>query len=673
MKTDPILLEVLRNRLKSIAEEMAAVTLRTAFTVFVKETQDFGACLLSTSGEVIAAPIEISVSAELGLPGLEAIDAFDHYDEGDIVIANDPDSTHGLSTHLPDIALWKPIFVEGVIIAYAYNFIHSSDVGGKVPGSISPSNFEIFQEGIRIPPLKLFKGGVLNDDVAKLILINTRIPEQNWGDIKALLASLSIAEIRVKELAGRYGVETVTTGISDLLDYAESCAREMIAALPDGHYQFSDYMEVEVAGAGQVRICLDLQICGTEMVLDFAGTDYQVRAAFNLPSWGQPRHYMLCFTIVNFLRTLNPSIPYNAGLLRPVELKIPRGTLLNPEPNAACGVRAATMFRVLDILNACLSQALPQVVPAASSGGIAIVLLSTTDGRTGERRISVGQPLNGGSGGRPNQDGIDGTSFTGGWLRNIPNEVLESDMPVVVEEYGYRNGSGGAGRRRGGCGLRFRLRADAPETVMTARGLERFVFRPYGLEGGSPGELYHITLTRASDRTPVACGKIDILELSLGDIVEFETSSGGGFGPPWERDVEDVTEDVRGGFVSIGQAASQYGVVLNDGVVDSSGTAVLRTRMSGMTTARFDLGPERRAYEAVWTEECQRALIDSLSVYPGPLRALMRVRVKERFDADPGELTPQKIAVVVAELGATAGLAASDGVLGVGSRGAGEW
>jgi N-methylhydantoinase B len=659
MKTDPILLEVLRNRLKSIAEEMAAVTLRTAFTVFVKETQDFGACLLSTGGEVIAAPIEISVSAELGLPGLEAINAFHEYEEGDIVIANDPDATHGLSTHLPDIALWKPIFVDGTIIAYAFNFIHSSDVGGKVPGSISPSNVEIFQEGVRIPPLKLFKAGVLNDDVAKLILTNTRIPEQNWGDIKALLASLSIAEIRLKELAARYGVETVTLGIADLLDYSESCAREMIGSFPDGHYRFADYMEVDVAAAGQVRICLDLEVRGTELILDFAGTDYQVRAAFNLPTWGQPRHYMLCFTIVNFLRTLNPSIPYNAGLLRPVELKIPRGTLLNPEPDAACGVRAATMFRVLDVVNACLSQALPAVVPAASSGGIAIVLLSTTDGRTGERRISVGQPLNGGSGGRPSQDGIDGTSFTGGWLRNIPNEVLENDIPVIVEEYGYRDGSGGPGRHRGGCGLTFRLRAAAPETVMTARGLERFIFRPYGLAGGCPGELYRITLTRAGDGIPTSLGKIDVLELSLGDVVEFATSSGGGFGPAWQRAVSAVAADVLAGFITGDQAESQYGVVLKGDEIDASATDSLRIGMSDTAVAQYNVGPERQAYEARWSAACQTALMDALSPYPSSLRALMRARAMERLEAAPGQLTPHSIAETVAALALRAGMDSS--------------
>ena len=211
---------------------------------------------------------------------------------------------------------------------------------------------------------------------------------------------------------------------------------------------------MEDAGVGEatglIRIKLTLRVRETDIVLDFEGTDHQVQAAFNLPTWNQRGHYMVSFPMLNFFRTLDPDVPYNAGLIRPLELSIPRGTLLNPEPGAAYGVRAATMFRVLDCLNGALTQALPDVIPAASSGGIAIVLVSTLDPVTGARVVSVAQPLNGGSGGRPRQEGIDGTSFTGGWLRNIPNEMLEADVPVLVEEYGLRVGSGGPGRHRAG-------------------------------------------------------------------------------------------------------------------------------------------------------------------------------------------------------------------------------
>jgi N-methylhydantoinase B len=659
MRTDPVLLEILRNRLKAIAEEMAAVTLRTGFTVFVKETSDFGACLVAPNGEVMSAPTDTAVSLMVGLPAWEVINALAPYEEGDIGITNDPDITHGLSTHLPDIWLWKPVFVDGQIIGFGFNFIHSSDVGGKVAGSISPSSYEIFQEGVRIPPMKLYRKGEPNQDLINLLLANSRIPDQNWGDIKAQIASLNVAERRLHELVARYGREVVSIGIEDLMDHAEQRSRELINKIPDGDYSFIDYMEVDVAGAGQVRIKLNLQIRGTDMILDFEGTDYQVQAAFNLPTWNQRGHYMVCFPILNFFRTLDPEVPYNSGLVRPIELKIPRGTIMNPEPGAAYGVRAATMFRVLDILNGCLTQALPDIIPAASSGGIAIVLVSTLDPVTGERRVSVAQPLNGGSGGRPRQEGIDGTSFTGGWLRNIPNEVLEADMPVLVEEYGYRENSAGAGLHRGGSGIRFRLKTFAPETLMTARGLERFVFRPYGLRGGKPGLLYQLTLNPGTERAS-SIGKIDVLMLDSGDVVEFETSSGGGFGDPFRRDPQLVLEDVRSGLVSVELAEFDYGVVIAGDAIDLKRTETLRSRRPATGDELVDFGAERRAYEEVWSDELVTEMLHLLSVYPTRLRPIVRNRVRHWVDKQGRKISPQELEPVVAEVAASMGLKARE-------------
>jgi N-methylhydantoinase B len=655
MQTDPVLLEILRNRLKAIVEEMAAVTLRTGFTVFVKETSDFGACLVAPNGEVMSAPTDTAVSLMVGLPAWEIINAVGPYEEGDIGITNDPDTTHGLATHLPDVWTWKPIFVDGQIIAYGFNFIHSSDVGGKVPGSISPSSYEVYQEGIRIPPMKLYRKGEPNQDVITLFLTNSRIPEQNWGDIKAQIASLNVAEKRMHELVARYGREVVSTGIEDLMDHAELRSRELIRSIPDGDYSFTDYMEVDVAGAGQVRIKLNMHIRDTDMTLDFEGTDYQVQAAFNVPTWNQRGHYMICFPILNFFRTLDPQVPYNSGLVRPIALNIPRGTIMNPEIGAAYGVRAATMFRVLDIINGCLAQALPEVIPAASSGGIAIVLVSTLDPATGERRLSVAQPLNGGSGGRPKQEGIDGTSFTGGWLRNIPNEVLEADMPVLVEEYGYREGSAGPGKHRGGCGIRFRLKMMAPETLMTARGLERFVFRPYGLRGGKPGALFRVRLNPGTPRESTI-GKIDLLTLDAGDVVEFEGSSGGGFGDPLDRDPALVLTDIQSGLVSVAQADSDYGVVVRNGAVDVRATEKRRADRPPPSADLMDVGPERRAYELIWSDEVVSEMIRLLAVYPTRLRPVLRNRVRAWVERQGRPIAPSELAAAVAEVATKMGL-----------------
>jgi N-methylhydantoinase B len=655
VRTDPVMLEILRSRMKSIAEEMAAVTLRTGFTVFVKETGDFGACLVAPNGEVMAAPTDTAVSLMVGLPAHEVIHALGEYEEGDIGITNDPDTTRGLSTHLPDIWLWKPIFADGQIMGYAFNFIHSSDVGGKVAGSISPTSYEIFQEGLRIPPMKLFRKGEVDQQLLDLILLNCRIPEQNWGDIKAQVASLNVAEQRILELVDRYGRDVVSQGIVDLMDHAETRARTLIRDIPDGAYTFVDYLEGETDGAAPIRIKLTLRVEGTEMVFDFDGTDYQVQAAFNLPTWNQRGHYMMSFPVLNFFRTLDPDVPYNSGLVRPLELRIPKGTLLNPEPGAAYGVRAATMFRVLDNLNGCLTQTLPNVIPAASNGGIAIVLVSTIDPATGERVVSVAQPLNGGSGGRPTLEGIDGTSFTGGWFRNIPNEVLESDVPLLVEEYGYREFSGGAGKHRGGTGIRFRIKTLGPETVLTARGLDRLIFRPWGLYGGKPSELYRVTFNPGSERER-NLGKIDILTLDTGDVVEFETSGGGGFGEPLDREPARVLGDIASGLVSLEQAEADYGVVVRDGAVDEAATNELRAKLPRSAYPLVDVGAERRAYEAVWSDEVATELIALLKPFPSRLRSIVLAHTRKGVDELGRAPSPAELGAIVQEAARTLGV-----------------
>jgi N-methylhydantoinase B len=268
--------------------------------------------------------------------------------------------------------------------------------------------------------------------------------------------------------------------------------------------------------------------------------------------------------------------------------------------------------------------------------------------------VSVAQPLNGGSGGRVEQDGIDGSSFTGGWLRNIPNEVLEADMPVLVEEYGYRPGSAGAGKYRGGAGIRFRMKTLAPETLMTARGLERFVFRPWGLRGGRPGELSRAVLNPGSAHER-DLGKIDVLFLESGDVVQFDTASGGGLGHPFDRLPERVLADVEAGMVSLEEAGEHYGVVITDNCVDAAATAELRSQRPTDDGLLVDVGPERRAHEAIWSEEVLDAMVQALKPYPGRLRPALRGRVLRWVDQlgrspEPCEL-PRAVVAAAQEMG----------------------
>ncbi|MFC3059973.1 hydantoinase B/oxoprolinase family protein [Paenirhodobacter populi] len=649
MKTSPVQLEIFRNRFQAIVEEMASVTLRTSFTVFVKETSDFGACLVAPTGEVLAAPTETSVSLMVGLPGWEAVKAFDSYEEGDVCIANDPDTTRGLSTHLPDIWVWRPIFVEGEIVAFAFNFIHSSDVGGRVPGSITPVATDVWQEGIRIPPLKLVRAGQINEDIVKLILTNCRIPDGNWGDIKAELASLATADRRVRELAQRYGRQAVADGITDLLASAETRARRIIATIPDGSYSASDYMEIEAGVTRPIRIALTLHVAGEDIALDFTGTDLQVKAAFNLPTYGQPGHYMLSLAMLNYFRTLDPQIPYNSGLTRPLKMTLPQGTIVNPDPGRAYGVRAATFIRVMDVIMACLGQALPEATPAASAGAIAIVLLSNFDPKSGQRRITVAQPLSGGSGGRPRQDGIEGTSFTGGWLRNVPNEVLEAEMPILVEEYGYATDSAAAGLHRGGAAVRFRFRNLQPGTVLTARGLERFRFNAWGLHGGAAGANTQVRLNPEGAARDL--GQIDLVELDRGDVVDFLSPSGGGYGDPRARAPEAVLRDVEEGYLTCAAARAGYGVVIGGGAVDVAATEALRLSLPAQ--AGIDKGSHRARFEADWPEAVQEALIAALLLRPAAVRDTLRTGLEARVLAETRAGTPPdrtRIEALITEL-----------------------
>jgi N-methylhydantoinase B len=650
MPTDPVFLEIFKNRIQAIAEEMANVVLRTGFTVFVKETADFGTFLLSPKGETFGSPVVTGVNLALGIPGEGMISAIDEWHEGDIVIANDPYATSGASTHLADVYLVKPIFAAGRLIAYGCCFVHSSDVGGKVPGSISPTCYDIFQEGIRIAPVKLYERGQLNDQILRIFLDNCRIPDQNWGDLKALMAALYTGERRLHELVDRYGVEQVEQGIDALLAYAEQRVRAMIREIPDGEYTFWDYLE---GGPGEypIRLRCRLVVAGDSIFMDFEGTDPQVRAAFNLPSCNKQGHYMLVPTLVRYFRTLDPAVPWNTGMVRMITNHAPAGSVLNPEPPAAVGVRAATFIRLMDVLIGALSMAQPERLPAAGAGQACIVLLAMNDLRSGKHQVGVVQPICGGSGARPMLDGVDGMDFAVGYLRNVPAETLETDMRILIERYGLRPDSGGPGKFRGGCGIELTVRVFTPDTIMTARGMERMQFRPWGRLGGLPGSPGTALMNRGT-AAEATTGRIDELLLNPGDAVTFLSQGGGGYGDPYQRDPAAVLWDVRRGLVSTEVAREQYGVAIENGRIDEEDTQRLR----GGRTSRADpfrFGPEREAFETVWTDAMQLALNRSVTKHPLALRNYLKRRAMAEIEsraASGGAPTPDGVESLVREL-----------------------
>jgi N-methylhydantoinase B len=663
--SDRVLLEVLRNRFQAIVDEMGHVVLRTGHTVFVKETGDFGVALASPAGEVFAAPYRVGVHLMVGNPLGDAVryveERLGGWHEGDVFLSNDPVTTGGMATHLPDIYIWKPIFHAGELLCFAWSFIHFSDVGGRVPGSIAPSNTETFQEGIVFPPVHLMSRGELNHEVRSILLANCRIPDLNWGDIKAQLAGLNTAERRIHDLIGRYGVDAVRGGIDDVLDYAEAQARRVIDAIPDGTYRFTDYLETDHVLPGRLqRIQLALTVAGSDLTLDFTGTDPQIQAAFNIPTGGKNGHWMIAFGLISFLRTMAPDMVLNSGAVRPMRFIFPRGSLLNPEPGAPYGVRAATMFRVFDVILGALGQALPDRINAAGSNQGSILLVSVPNPETGGTKVSVVQPMAGGSGGRPMKDGLDGVDVAMGYLKNVPTESVEQEMPVLISRYRLRENSGGPGYYRGGVGVELELKVFPPNGVVTARGMERYRFRPWGRKGGRAGTVGYTTLNPGTERER-DIGKIDVLYLDPGDVILIGAQGGGGYGDALARPPEKVLDDVLDELVSPESARDDYGVVIADGRVDAAATEQLRARLRaerGSTLPDVDFGPERAEYERRWTPELQDAILAATLAQPPTMRNFLRgrifARIEERLAAgeavQPDEVEPLLAAIHDQEL-----------------------
>jgi len=634
-RLDSVTLEVMRGQMQGIVEEMGELVMRTGHTVFVKETQDFVVALITPEGEVAACSQQSGIWIAVGIDFSTVINAAGPYQPGDVWITNDPEQSQGLVTHLPDTFCWRPIFHEGELLCFAGAFVHCTDVGGLVPGSVAPKAVSQFQEGIVMPITRLVANDEIIDPVLNIYLRNSRIPEKNRGDILAMLGTLRRAESRVQQLLEKSGRQTFSNALYDVLDYAEDQAATVIADIPDGTYRFWDYLEGDLIPGGRpVRICLNLVVEGSRMTLDFDGTDPEVAAAYNIATYGRDGHYLLVLGVVNYIRTVMPQIVYNSGIVRSVKIHADRGTLLNPEPHAPSGARQATFFRVADVVLGALAMARGDLVPTVGCGQGSIMLVSAPSLDGTERLVSIAQPLVGGSGARHEEDGTEGVDFTTGFYRNIPAEVLETEVPVIVERYGLQPDSGGAGRMRGGMGLSYSMRFLTPATYVTARGLERFEFQPWGREGGQPGRSGSCWLEDPSGQK-TSLGKIDLIEVTAGSAVHFETAGGGGLGSPLDRDPALILRDVLDGLVTPDAAAEQYGVILSDGAIDEEATKARRYQMQSTSepAEKFTFGERRAAHEALWPDHWQLALNAAVSQVPSVIRRHIRDLVMDECEA----------------------------------------
>lgn len=626
--TDLAELEIFVQRFRSIAEEMGFALQRTGHTAFVNETADLGVALVTPDGEIFGYPHSIGITMFANLDFSSVISAFDDLAPGDVIICNDPYSSGGLSSHLPDVSVLSPIFSGDRLISFAYAYVHSTDIGGRVAGSLSPSSYEIYQEGVRIPPTRLYKAGQLNNDVLNLILCNCRVPDDNWGDLKAMVTALRVAERRVVECVEKYGEGAFVNAMSDVLNYSEKRARAVIGSIPDGVYRFSDYLDDDVVSDIPIRLCVTLTVDGERITVDFTGTDTQLRSAFNVYSEGRA-HPWLIYKIMFVILTMDRGIPVNAGLMRPIDVVAPPGSLVNCEPPAAVGLRTTTGVRIQDTICGALAQAVPEVIPAAGAGYIAPIVFAEPNLNEGGLKVNVLEPMVGGTGGHEGGDGLNARDVVDiANLRNSPIEVVESVSGVRIHRYELRQDSGGPGKFRGGLGLVFEFEILAHNCLVTARGQERHRFRPWGVNGGLFGKKAAVYIKRTGSDSFIPLTKIDSLEVDAGDILRILTPGGGGYGSPLERSPELVVRDLLDGLISDEAATQSYGVVLKDGRADFEATVALRDEKKKTEERKpFSFGPEREAYEAVWTDEAWFRLIDRVFSLPVALRSTLRGRL----------------------------------------------
>ncbi|MFQ5883017.1 MAG: hydantoinase B/oxoprolinase family protein [Candidatus Methylomirabilales bacterium] len=521
---DPIKLEVFKNLFSSVAEEMGVALCRTGHSPNIKERRDYSCAIFDGAGEMIAQAAHIPV--HLGSMPLAVRGAMEgrSFDPGDTVVLNDP---YKGGTHLPDITLISPVYgdKDAPPFFFVANRAHHADVGGMAPGSMAVAQ-EIFQEGVRIPPVKLVQRGTLNRDVLDLLLANFRTPQEREGDLEAQLAANETGGRRLLEIVAQYGLEEALHYMGELKAYAERMTREAIRRIPDGRYTFEDYLDDDGVTQEAVRIAVAVTVSGDQASIDFTGTSPQVAGSVNAV-------YAVTLSAVFYVfRCLvDFDIPSNAGCMAPLTVIAPKGTVVNALPPAAvAGGNVETSQRIVDALLGALATALPDRIPAASAGTMSNLTLGGYDPERG-RNFAYYETIAGGMGARPTRDGMDAVHTHMTNTRNTPIEALEHAYPLRVLRYEIRGGSGGKGMYRGGEGIRrdVQLLVDATVGLLS----DRRRFRPYGLQGGEPGEAGEgILMTPAGEKR---LGSKFHIRARAGEIISIRTPGGGGYGEAMEE------------------------------------------------------------------------------------------------------------------------------------------
>lgn len=575
---DPITLGVIWGALQSIAVEIGTTVHRTAYSEQAREGQDFSVAVFDPAGRMVAqGPYSPGHMGAMSFAVKNALAAHpvETLRPGDAILLNDPLLGSG---HLPDFFITQPAFLGGELIGFVTNIVHHTDVGGQRPGSQGVQGiFDYFQEGLRIPPTKVWKEYQEQEGVIGIIAANTRTPEKVLGDLRAQRSALRVGELRLIELARRYGREAVLGAMDEIIARTEASLRAAIRRIPDGVYPFEDFLDDYGPGTEPLRVAVTVTVDGDAVTIDYQGSSPQTPSGMN-----SYINYTRSYSYAAVKCLTDPFGPMNEGALRPVTIRAPEGSFLNPRPPAGGGPRAIICYRIFESVVGALAPALPDRVAAAASH-----MANPTFGgwdRAGGRRFVAYELVLSGTGARATRDGCEGMAWAFN-ASNIPVEAQEARHPVIVERFELIRDSGGPGRFRGGSGVRRDLRFLADEGKLTNLA-ERQKFAPWGLFGGRPGRLGRTVINPGSGEQ-VVHGK-ESRDFAYGDVISFQQPGAGGYGDPLARDPGRVLEDVLDDYVSREAARAEYGVVIAESGLD------LRVDEAATRALRAELRAERR-------------------------------------------------------------------------------
>ena len=587
---DPVTLDIIENALRNARVEMDATLVRTAMSPGIREQGDAFPLIADHAGKMIVGQFGSFIDGFLrGFDGT--------LEDGDMIFLSDPYSCEGAISHANDWLVLLPVFKDGRLLAYTAMFGHQSDIGGKVVGSMPINARSIFEEGVRIPPVKIWKKGEYNAELVKLVLHQVRKPDWCQADLNAIIASCRVAARRVIEMAERFGDDVYVSATQELLARNHRAMKALIGqAVSEEPVSFEDYICDDGVGFGPYRIKCTMWREGEKVVLDFAGTDPQSAASINF--FLNENMFKMFFGIY-MIMVFDPQILFNDGFYDLIEVRIPEGSLLKPKFPAALSGRTHALGRIFDILGGLLGQKTPEFLNAAGFSSSPHLFYSGNDQRPGKggEWFQLFQIGFGGIPGRPMGDGPDGHSLWPGFT-NVPNEFLERYFPMVIERYECEPDSGGAGLHRGGNGIHMTYRFLSDGTISIHD--DRWFVPPWGVNGGAPGMRARKVLEKADGSQTIIANKVEDVAVEAGDQLHFITWGGGGWGDPLERAPELVGKEITQGLVTPGGARA-YGVVADGaGVVDAAATAALRAEMraSRGETSLFDFGPDIDALRA---------------------------------------------------------------------------